>query len=236
MHFNMIEIAKLYNGNAYNYSLNRVKFLSSNGVLVEKDERLEIEITYKKIVYEVVNYLRAILPNGFHNEGIFKLDFNEMLSHLSEDARWFLSEPSINTSLAPFGDDNEALVSFNNSVVSKATNMHKAKGLPFKYRRQKFNDVFVGKSIYDVRSILEVLRLLPYDNDLDTAIMELEDKQQIRHNYLESIIAKLLLSGEQEDIFRAYLFNHFANIGFDFSRYYSKNVSYDEDVSCVRTI
>ncbi len=220
MSFNMIEIARFYNSNANNYMAQRVRSLKSNGVLIDKDDKLQIEVLYKRTVYEVVKYLRDALPIGFiKTNGLFSINLEEMVKSLSDEARWFLAKPSINTSLAPLGDDVRAKLYFQNSVVFKATDMNKAKGLPLRYRKEKFNECFIGKNIFEVRAMLEALNILPLGSDLDTAILELEEKESIRQNYLESIIAKLLLSGEEEDIVRAYLFNHFANINFNFARF-----------------
>ena len=220
MSFNMIGIARLYNSNANNYAVQKIRSLRSNGVLINSDDELQINILYKRTVYEVVKYLRDTMPSGFiGTNGLYSINLEEMVNSLSDEARWFIAKPSVNTSLAPLGNDERAKLYFNNSIVFKATGMNKAKGLPLRYRREKFNDCFIGKSIYEVRAILEALDILPFGNDLDTAILELEEKESIRQNYLESIIAKLLLSGEEEDIVRAYLFNRFANINFNFDKF-----------------
>lgn len=220
MSFNMIEIAKLYNGNANDYMLNRVRDLRSNGVLIDNEDKVRIEILYKKIVFEVVNYLRTVLPDGFvDTDGTYNLDYKSMMENLSPEARWFLEVPSINTSLAPFGEDHSAIMYFKDNCVFKSTDVHKAKGLPFRYKREKFNEYFIGKNIYEVRNILRSLGVLTYNNDLDPAIIEMETKYENRQNYLNSVIAKLLLSGEEEDVVRAFLFDQFTHAHFNFSEY-----------------
>ena len=99
---NMIEVARLYNGNSNQFMQDRVRFLRRNGVLIDNDDKIQIEMLYKRIVFEVVKYLRTFFPKGFVNtEGTYNLDLDDMLAHLSIEARWFLSKPVVSTTVKP---------------------------------------------------------------------------------------------------------------------------------------
>ena len=98
--------------------------------------------------------------------------------------------------------------------------------MPLKYRKENFDKSLEGKSIFEIRDILNGLKVLPFGSDLDTLIMELKEKQAVHQKYLESIIAKLVLSGDEEDLVRAHLFDSFAGVNFDFSAFELEPESY----------
>ena len=216
MEINMIQAQKDYNLSEHKFVYNKTEFFMSNGYYVDHETMQQMKMLYRNSVNEVVDLLRKLIPSGVTKEsGTLDFDFYGSMKGLSEDTRYLLEFPSANGSLSIDADNNEARVVLEDNKVVSASNFETIKNTPLKYHRALFNKIVVGLSIYELRALLNELGVLEPGNDLDTKINEMYEKMEERRTFIDSIILKLLLTGEDEDKLRAVLFDYYMANEFD---------------------
>lgn len=205
--------------NVQKFTYDRALYLIKNGLKVNDETRQQIWDDYEITIKEVIQHLRRLFPAGFlHLEGTF--DFS--LDGLTEEAKVFLQTPSIDCVIKPLGDDSEALMSFENGYLVEAYDLEVLPNLPNKYRTPKFNGILEGRHITDIKRLLDSYEVLPENNMIDVAIEEYAMRRMEKKDFVDAVIESLLLSGTEEDLTRAYLFDHFMGAQFDFEAYKRK--------------
>jgi hypothetical protein len=217
MNYDMEMLKKALFLNIQKYAYNRAQYLKRCGLEVDDGARRQIWDEYGLAVKEVIRHLQKEFPNGFlHQEGALELSFEG----LSEETRVFLEMPSIDCTFQPF-DDCSALMSFEKGILRDAYDLETLPNLPNKYRTPLFNGVLEGRSIFEIRDLFRSLGILPNNNMLDIAIEEYAMRKTEKTEFAKAVITSLLLSSNEEDITRAYIFNYFMDTNFDFEVYKS---------------
>ena len=217
MDFDFTKVGNYYFQLLQKYVYGRTDYLEGIGHEVDDDDRRQMSDEYKASIYEVISFLTRTYPKVAGPER-FTFDFQQMMKALSIETRNFIKLPKLDCTFKPV-EKSAAVVSVDDGYVTEAYNMEKIKGLPFRYRTKNFNIVVQGYSIYELRSLLDELRVLPEDNIIDKFINEHEMRLEEREDFLKAVIAKLILNGEEEDLVRAYLFDKYMMIGFDFEQF-----------------
>ena len=224
MEMNMVCAGKEYFKNVQKFTYNRSKFLRGLGYEVDNGTRRQIADDYKILIQDVVRYLNTVFPAGFsEQEKTYNMSYEDMLKSVMEETATFLRVPRLDSTFKPLGDDSDAILCFKNGVVDKAYNMETIEGLPHKYKTPFFNDLAVGLSIYDIRTLLAKLEVLPNGSIIDSFIAEQEMRVNERLDFLNAVIIRLILNGTKEDLIRAHLFNHYMRVDFDFEQFQIEN-------------
>ena len=134
----------------------------------------------------------------------------------------FLQVPSIDCTVKPLGDESEALMSFEKGILKEAYKLETIPGLPMHYQSTALNRVLEGRNIVEIRDMFKSFGLLPANNMLDVAIEEYAMRRTEKTQFAKAVISTLLLSGNEEDITRAYIFDYFMGSDFDFEVYKSE--------------
>ena len=201
--------------NVQRYAYNRAQYLKKNGLEVDDGARRQIWDDYGLAVKEVVRHMQKEFPEGFlHQEGSFDLSFDG----LSEETVVFLRTPSIDITVQPIRD-SEALMSFEKGILKEADGLETIPGLPVHYQTVALNRVLEGRNIVEIRDLFRELGLLARNNMLDIAIEEYAMRKTEKKAFVKAVITALLLSDNEEDITRAYIFDFFMDSNFDFEAY-----------------
>ena len=220
MGFDSNKIGKEYMLGIQKFTYNRSQYLKKNHLEVNDETRRQIADNYKVSIYKVVTYLNKLFKEGFINsEGTIEISFEKLLNGVGEDTRMFLEYPTITCTLYPVVEDSEAQMSFVDGYLEEAENLETISGLPRKYRTKHLNSLLEGYSIEAVRELLKELHVLPEINLLDEAIDEEYMRLEERYDFINNVILRLLLNGNEEDITRAYIFDYFMGSHFDFDSY-----------------
>ena len=202
--------------NVQRFTYERSQYLKKNGLEVDDETRKQIWDDYGMTIKEVVQHLRKEFPEGFlHSEKSFDLSFDG----LTDETKIFLGTPSIDCTIKPFGDDSEALMSFEKGILKEAYKLETIPGLPVHYQSVALNRVLEGRNIVEIRDMFRKLNILPKGNMLDVAIEEYAMRKTEKVQFAKAVISTLLLSGNEEDITRAYIFDYFMGSNFDFEVY-----------------
>jgi len=219
MEFDYQKLGREYMLGIQRYGYNRSKYLSSYQLLVDDETRRQIIDNYKKCIFDVINYLRKIFPNGFlKREGTITVDYEEMINNIGVDAMSFIEVPKMSGTIYPvIGSD--ARLTFEDNVLVSAAKLETIPNLPKKYKSKAFNDVLNGHSIYEIRDLLDNLGVLPVYNNIDVMISEYGMRLEESVEFINNVIIKLLLNGTEEDFIRAYFFDRLMSANFDFDEY-----------------
>lgn len=198
--------------NTQKYTYNRSQYLKKNGYEVDKETSRQIWNDYGYTIKEVISYITKELPDGFlYQEGSLALSF----AGLSDETRVFIDIPSIDCTIMPV-NGSKALMSFEKGILRQADSLETVPGLPTHYQTSTLNRVLEGRNIYEIRDMFKSLGVLPNDSLLDVVIEEYAMRVIERKDFCKAVIETLLLSDNVEDITRAYLFDYFMGINFDF--------------------
>ena len=219
MEIDMVCTGREYLKNLAKFTYNRSMYFKSLGYQVDDGTRRQMIDDYKFLVQDVVRYLNTLFPEGFsEKETTYDISYEDMLNSVMDDTASFLRVPSFDATFKPLGDETEAILSFKNGTIARALHMETIKGLPHKYKTTYFNDLVIGLNLYDIRNLLDQLKVLPESNILDTFIKEQEMRAGERIDFLNAVILRLILNGTKEDLIRAHIFDYYMRVGFDFDQ------------------
>ena len=219
MEFNERKLKDAYELGLQRYTYYRTQSLKERGLEVNPSIREQINNGYISCIDTLILYLRTVFPNGFtHSEGSITLDYQKMLESVGSNVGLFLRNPSIDGTIKAFQEPS-ALTTFTNGILVEASNLEKIKKLPRKYRTKHLNSLLEGLNIEEVRDLFASLGVLGENNMFDLVIKEYKMRVRDRADFVENTILKLLSTGSEEDLARAYLFDHFMGANFDFDKF-----------------
>lgn len=220
MDFNVEELGKEYFLNIQKFTFLRGNELEKNGYHIDDEVRRQIADNYKVCIYDVIKYLTKVYPTGIAmGKNEYHFNYQQMLMSLMDDTKELVQLPRLDATFKPLGDASYAVVSIKNSFVEKAFNLETIKHLPYTYKTPHFNELVEGISLYEFRDLLLELGVLPKDNIIDKFIDEYELRLDLREDFFSAVITKLLLNGTHEDVLRAYIFDSFMNVNYDFDSF-----------------
>lgn len=185
-------------------------FIACESKWYKLDKKESIKIVTKNFnswVDDIVNYLLNTYPatdincniSEFDVSNYAPLDFKDLQNNVCSEAILMLVKPVAMPDMLYLGDRNNVCtcpcIYFNKGVIYSAENMEKFENLNNELKKEKFNNLFVGLDVFEVKALLDQMNVLPTENELDE-YLEMYKNLLTKYNiFVKAIINKLIING-----------------------------------------
>ncbi len=211
-------IERKYLNNLNEYVRFNEKYFKKYGIESNEERENNLMTEYNNAVSEIVNYLITKFPESSLNSNCpVEIEVTDMYENLSDFTFEMLRIPTYPGIIDVLRGTYSAHFHTEGNKITEAEEVQVLPGLLPSLRNQKINNLFTGLTIKEARDLLKQMRLLPITNDLDKIITAYDERTNIYHGFLKSIIYSLLSKATTPaDIKRARLFAASFDINFDF--------------------
>lgn len=197
-----------------------IQYLGDKLGIENPNENRDFFDTWGAEYYNAAMYFVKYLENNyteetFSNNPDVQLDVEDMIKGMPDEAKLLFGSPKYPDLI--YIDEGRYSTHFHlkDNKVSDAEWVEVLPGLSRVLANEKINKLFCNLTISEVRALLQQMNILPKNNELDKIIEDVKKRELINRNFLETILALIIIQREKYTLERARLFAEAFGIKFE---------------------